>query len=121
MAASSALSGMMPIELGGAVRRDGASGHGCRLDPASVGIRVPGRAPSDLFGVPGSTSIHGRIRDGDAYIGGGEDQAQWRGRVGRCGCRGRRRGCRHTTGLVRNDSEPSCALWRGIPALLCLS
>ena len=50
-------------------------------DPASAGIRPPGRAPVDLFGVPGSFGIHGSVRDGDEG-GGGEDQGEWNRRVG---------------------------------------
>ena len=49
-------------------------------DPASAGIRPHGSAPTDLFGVPGSASSHGRIRGGDE--GGGENQGERNRRVG---------------------------------------
>jgi hypothetical protein len=48
---------------------------------ASAGIRAPGRASADLFGVPGPASIHGSIRGGDAF-GGGEDQRERYRRIG---------------------------------------
>jgi hypothetical protein len=53
---------------------------GCVLSDSVRLWRVSG-ARSDLFGVPGSTGIHGRIR-GCAEVGGGEDQGDRKSLVG---------------------------------------